>query len=222
MTIKAIIFDMDGTIIDTEHIWTFATKNLLLSRAISQCTIESSNVFNKIHGLAVDKSCQILKDTFSLKDPLELLIKEKSSFAISLYAKEVRFIEGFIDFHKKITNAQLKTGLATNADDQTLEIANKALNLTAYFGIHMYNISCVDNRCKPDPALYLHAAKQLDLNPAECIAIEDSAHGIIAAKKAGMRCIGINTIRNKELLAQADLIIDTYKELDFNTLYNFD
>ena len=221
MTIKAIIFDMDGTIVDTEHIWTLATKNLLSSRAISQCTIESSDVFNKIHGLAVDKSCKILKDTFSLIDPLELLIKEKSSFAISLYEREVRFIEGFIDFHKKITKAHLKTGLATNADDQTLEVTNKALNLTAYFGEHMYNVSCVDNRCKPDPALYLHTAQQLDLDPTECIAIEDSAHGIIAAKKAGMRCIGINTIRNKKILAHADLIIDGYEELDFNTLLQF-
>lgn len=218
MTIKAIIFDMDGTIIDTEHIWHKATKNLLASRSIDNTIIEDSNIFSKIHGLAVDKSCKILKETFSLKDPLEVLIAEKNRFANSLYQQEVKFIKGFTDFHHKITQAQIKTGLATNADNETVEITNKALNLTHFFGKHIYNISSVNNLCKPNPALYLHTSKQLGIDPQFCIAIEDSAFGIQAAKKAGMRCIGINTVRNKKILEEADLIIDAYEEIDLDAL----
>jgi beta-phosphoglucomutase-like phosphatase (HAD superfamily) len=82
----------------------------------------------------------------------------------------------------------------------------------------MYNISCVGNICKPRPDIYLHAAKKLGCAPAECIAIEDSAPGILAAKRAGMKCIGINTNRDITALKEADYIIESYSEVTLDLL----
>jgi beta-phosphoglucomutase-like phosphatase (HAD superfamily) len=66
--------------------------------------------------------------------------------------------------------------------------------------------------------LYLHAAKQIDIAAELCVAIEDSAHGIRAAKGAGMFCIGINTSKNLDNLKEADFIIDTYHDIDLPRL----
>lgn len=71
---------------------------------------------------------------------------------------------------------------------------------------------------KPYPDLYLHAAAQLGIDPEECIAIEDSATGLAAAKSAGMFCIGINTAKKPETLSEAHMIIDTYDQIDLLNL----
>ena len=154
-----------------------------------------------------------------LDDSLEDLITETSHFACELYEREVRFIDGFLKFHREATQKyNLKVGLATNADTQTLTITDKKLNLKNLFGEHLYNISHVNEVCKPNPDLYLHAAKKLNLDPQECIAIEDSAHGIQAAQSAGIFCIGINSANTPEQLSKAHFTIDTYDEIDLPRL----
>lgn len=218
MEYKAIIFDMDGTIVDTEKIWAQANRILIERRGIIYTDDLRAELQPKIHGLATHKSCRIIKDIVGLEDPLDLLIQEKRAIAQSLYLDGVRFIEGFIDFHDHIEQHGLLHGIATNADDNTVHLTDKALDLKRFFGDHIYGISCVDFVCKPDPAIYLHAAEKLGVDPEYCIAIEDSAHGVAAAKQAGMYCIGINTAKSPEQLAKADVIFDAYQHIDVTKL----
>ncbi len=218
MHYQAIIFDMDGTIIDTEHIWKKATADLLISRGIAIDEVPQS-LQERLNGLALHESCFIIKTVFNLPDELSVLIQEKSTRAVTLYQQEVRFVKGFIDFHTKAVSAyRLKTGIATNANDETVAVTNKVLNLSQYFGSHIYPISCVDNKGKPDPAIYLHVAKQLGTDPKHCIAIEDSAHGVQSAKKAGMYCIGINTSKSKIQLQEAHSIVEGYEEINLENV----
>lgn len=214
MNIKAIIFDMDGTIINTEHIWHNATKYLVESKGVSYTADIHQKLAQSIHGLAMLKSVEIIKNIAKLEESVEQLIIEKNQIADKMFLEGVSFIEGFISFHEKIKRIGIKTAIATNAGDNTVKLTDQALNLRYYFDEHIYNISCVNNICKPDPKLYLHAAEKLEIDPIDCIAIEDSAHGIAAAKKAGMFCIGINTSKNINNLKEADLIIDAYSEID--------
>lgn len=220
MSFKAIIFDMDGTIIDTTNIWKQATLTFIKNQGkeISPEAFESLD--EQFHGLAITEVCTIIKDKFGLSCSIQDMIHEKSTIACSLYETGITFIDGFPEFHAQLSTYNLLSGVATNADNSTLALAKKAMQLDSYFGSHIYNISYVNNVCKPDPAIYLYAAKQLGIEPELCLAIEDSAHGIKAAQTAGMKCIGINTSKNYQQVKNADIIVDTYTEIDLKKLIN--
>ena len=89
--------------------------------------------------------------------------------------------------------------------------------LKDFFEDHIYTVSHVKHH-KPSPDIFIHAAKQLGVEPHLCIAIEDTATGLKAAKDAGMFCIGINTGNNKHALKEAHLIVDGYHEIDLPAL----
>src|SRR5579872_7393794 len=218
MKYKAIIFDMDGTIIDTENIWRQARHDLIEARGITISDALAKELEQKTHGIALGQSCTYIKELAQLADDIDVLIQEKSNRACSLYETKVKFMQGFLDFYAQVKAHNLKTGLATNADDQTVAVTDKRLNLRQLFGDHIYNITSVNFVGKPNPAIYLHTAAKLGLEPNECLVVEDSPGGIKAAKDAGMFCIGINSARKPELLAQADMIINHYDEIDLPTL----
>ncbi len=222
MKYKAIIFDMDGTIVDTEHIWNSSTQKLISNRGIHLTSEMVTELQARLNGMALPQSCKIIKEMANLSESVEELMHEKTRLACDLYANGIQFIEGFVEFHKQVLALDLKVSIATNANDATLTITNQLLKLDNFFGSHMYNISHVNNVAKPNPAIYLHAAKQLEIDPAHCIAIEDSAHGIAAAKAAGMFCIGINTSRNPDHVKEAHLKISGYHEIPLIDLIRID
>lgn len=218
MKYKAIIFDMDGTITDSEHIWKSTTKELLTSKGV-QVTDELHNQLEKeLKGSAIHNTCALLKDRFDLEHALEELMEEKKRISRQLFKEGLKFIDGFERFHKTVMDNKVMVGIATNADDGTLQVSKETLALDKYFGKHIYNITDVNNKAKPHPDLYLHVARQLGVEPEFCVAFEDSAHGVRAAKRAGMFCVGINTAGDRDALHESDLIIDHYDEIELERL----
>ena len=222
MKYKALIFDMDGTIINSEHIWKQATRDLIESKGVILSDEDHDTLNERLKGLAVRGSCSIIKEQHNLPHDLEDLMREKKQRALDLYRNGVTFIEGFENFHKKVLEHNLKTGIATSADDMTLRAALDRLKLDLYFGEHIYGISCVNDVYKPAPDIYLHTAEKLGIDPKECIAIEDSHYGVQAAVNAGMFCIGINTSKNRANLKDAHHIVEGYDEICLKTLLKKD
>ncbi len=218
MAIKSIIFDLDGTIADTEHIWFRATNDFLARRNIILNREDKEQLYKQLNGFALIPACHLIKKTLGLSESAEEIAHEKKEQVLSLYKESIQFIDGFVACHGQVNNEGLTSGIATNANDDTLAVIKNALQLERFFGEHIYNISHVNNRHKPDPALYQHAALQLGRMPQECIAIEDSAHGIAAAQAAGMYCIGINTSKKLFQVAKADLIVDHYDQIKLSQL----
>lgn len=218
MKYKAIIFDMDGTIVDTNNIWVQATDHVLSSRGITLTQKQEQELREKVSGLSIHESCKIVKDIAQLPESVEQLIIEKQNLADNLYEQGISFIPGFAQFHAQLAKHKLKTGVATNASASTVRVTNKVLKLEQFFGTHIYNVNDVNNICKPDPTLYLHTAKKLGVNPDQCVVIEDSTYGVQAAKNAGMFCIGINTAKDRESIKKADIIIEGYDEINLKNL----
>lgn len=209
---------MDGTIVTTEHIWIEAGKRLVERRGIVYTDELRNTIVPLTQGLSTHKSTPIIKEIAKLDDDVDLLIKEKAAIAHELYLGGISFIQGFVEFHAQVVKNGYKTAIATNACDQTVQLTEQALTISQFFGQHIYGISCVGGICKPDPAVYLHAARSLGVDPSECIVFEDSAHGVNAALAAGMYCIGINSSGDLSQIARAHRAINGYCELDIDLI----
>jgi beta-phosphoglucomutase-like phosphatase (HAD superfamily) len=212
--VKAIIFDMDGTIINTEQAWKNVTIDVLKARGFTTFTPEQEMFLDSLSGTSLPIAVDKLKQFFNLPHPTEELIEHKIQLARHYLSQDVFFIEGFESFHKRLQTIALPTSIATNASPETLIQMEQKLKLSQFFGKNLYCSADVGFKAKPDPAVFLHAAQQLGAMPNECIVFEDSIPGFQAAKAAGMRCIAIKNNINKHFLDQVTNAINSYHEAE--------
>ena len=129
MRFNTIIFDMDGTIVETNHCWQYANKTILERRGITFTPDIQEYLSIHLSGLSLRSSCVILKDLTKSDEPIDHIMQEKSTLAASIYDQGIKLIPGFETFHEKITASNIKSGLATNADDNTFIISKKMSNV---------------------------------------------------------------------------------------------
>ena len=210
--IKAIIFDMDGTIVDTELVWERATKKPLEKRGVTTFTQEEEDFLESFAGSGIEDWAFQVKEVFKLDDHHHVIAAEAVSNAAEGFAGDLSFIEGFERFHSFVLRHSLKNCIATNTRQQAFDSIIERLKFKGYFGEHLYSIDHVGGVAKPDPSVFLHAAEQLGVDPSECLVFEDSIYGFQAAKAAGMRCVAIKNKRNKDFLMHVDYAVVDYHE----------
>jgi HAD superfamily hydrolase (TIGR01509 family) len=208
--VKLAIFDMDGTIADSERIAQRVTIDFFKSKGISINKKEQKDVF----GLNwKDLVREILKrNGMEYSQTLKDTLKERY---VRTMRKEVGAVPGAHDlllFLKK----RLKLALATNSRYREVEIICSKLDFDRYFDLKLAR-DHVKN-AKPDPEIYLKAADRMNVKPDECIVFEDSVIGIRAAKNANMKCIAITNTYPPKLLKAADLIIESYDKKSFKII----
>lgn len=212
--VKAIIFDMDGTIIDTETVWRNVTLDVLNKNGFAQLNDDQEKFLETLAGMGLTNAVIALKDYFNLSQSVQELTEHKLELASFHLDTQVAFINGFEAFHKKLQDHNIPTSIATNAAREHLSQLVKSMNFEQYFGQNMYCIADVENKAKPDPAVFLHAAEKLGVAPSECIVFEDSLYGFQAAKAAGMKCIAIKNKLNHHLLDHVHDSIESYHEAE--------
>ncbi len=214
--IKAVIFDMDGVMIDSEPLWEKTERILLARRNIDY----SPEYRDLIVGLNQRDSGKLLKETFSLDETVDEIISERVEILTAIYEEELEVVPGLTPL---LDELKLREYLLAVASSSPLRVINFVLDM---FSLHGYFDAVVSGECtekgKPHPDIYLHTAERLRVRPSECVAIEDSINGVRSATGAGMYCIAIPDKRlSPEAFERAHLILENMDDLKpqlFDTL----
>ncbi|MFI5323222.1 MAG: HAD family hydrolase [Thermodesulfobacteriota bacterium] len=211
--IKAVIFDMDGVMIESEPLWEKTERILLARRNIDY----SPEYRDLIVGLNQNDSGKLLRETFSLKESVDEIISERVDILTEIYKEELEVLPVLTPLLKDL---RLREYLLAVASSSPLRVINFVLGM---FSLHQYFDAVVSGECtengKPHPDIYLHTAERLGVKPSESVAIEDSINGVRSAKSAGMYCIAIPDKRlSREEFERADLILERMEELNIGVI----
>jgi beta-phosphoglucomutase family hydrolase len=205
---NAVIFDMDGVIVDNHKYHLLAWEQFCLKHSFP-CVIStfSAQYFGKSnHEILNALSGQILTSDIALK-----LGEEKEEVYRKLYRNEIKPLNGLVELLKKLKSDNKLVAIASSAPISKIDFVLDSLSIRLYFDV-IVDVSMVKNS-KPDPEIYLKAADLLNVNPSKCLVFEDSHSGIKAALSAGMNVIAIATTHKKEELNPNLLKINDFEEL---------
>ena len=208
--IKAVIFDMDGVIIDSEPIYHRVEKNLFKRLGIK---ISEGEHYSFV-GMSMDLIWEKILSKNKLKLNKKKLIKLHTDNMIGSFQNEEELtpLPNLIELIERFIDNDFKIALASSSSRILIDIILKKLEIKNFFEV-VVSGEDVENG-KPFPDIFLLTAKHLDCKPSECIVIEDSKNGVSAAKKANMKCIGFkNSNSGKQDLSVADMIIDNFSAL---------
>ncbi|MFD2037573.1 hexitol phosphatase HxpB [Belliella marina] len=202
---KAVIFDMDGVIINSEMFWKQAEYEVFTSLGVNVTAVESaltkSMTTSEVTNFWYHISPWEGKDH---KDVEQMVI----SRVIELIETEDCQIEGVKDFIELLKEKHYKIGLATNSPQRIIPTVLKKLGIEGLFDAVLS--AEFEIKGKPDPTIYFNAAKKLNTDPADCIVIEDSHSGMLAAKNAGMTVIAFTNENPEAEFDIADFKINSF------------
>ncbi len=200
-SIKAVIFDMDGVIIDSEKHWKKAELTFF-GKLLPSWTKEDQQ---KIIGINVNDTYRILANEYGLEMTHQEFLMRVNGIALEVYRNKCNLIDGFLDLIKKLKIKNYKIALASSSLNEWINIVLERFKLRPFFDV-VVSAEDINAPGKPAPDIYLFTAKKLDIPPEECIVIEDSKHGVCAAKAARMTVIGFrNGFNEKQDLSVSDI-----------------
>ncbi|MCR5330254.1 MAG: HAD family phosphatase [Lachnospiraceae bacterium] len=183
--IEAVIFDLDGTLIDSMWIWKAIDIEYLGSFGIEY----PENLQTCIDGLSFTETAVYFKERFGIADNIDVIKARWNDMAREMYAHRVGFKPGARDFLDGLKKKGIKTGVASSNSIELVETVLDALGVRDRFDeIHT---ACEVRHGKPFPDIFLLVAEKLGVEPQKCLVFEDVIPGIQAAKAAGMRTCAV-------------------------------
>jgi len=207
---NAVIFDMDGVLIDSEPLWKIAMENVFSELG---STLQKSD-FQKTVGLRIDEVIHFwnLHESWEIED--ESIVQEKIILKMEeLIAANAQPLPGVIETLTSLRSKGLKIGLATSSSSRLIRIVLKELAISDFFDFT--HSAETEDYGKPHPAVYLTVARKLTVHPTKCLVIEDSFNGVIAGLAAKMKvvCIPEKTHFPNPRLAFSDYQFETMSEM---------
>ena len=210
-TIKAAIFDLDGTLVDSMWVWEQIDIDFLKSKGYTP----PKDLNDDITQLTFRQTSEYFKDRFNLSDSIDEITDTWNNMAYDFYSSKVKLKEGVIPFFNKLKSLNIKIGLATSNSLPLLEATLK--NNGIYHLFDAITVTDEVKKSKENPDVYLLCANKLNVSPKNCVVFEDIIAAVNGAKLAGMKVIGIYDKASedqKEILTQTcDRYILNYNEL---------
>ena len=213
MSDKAFIFDMDGVIIDSEHL--HAVTKVQAIRSFGVDVRESDlNLESYVGRSAKSFFSDVIAKYPELGDDWEVLAKKKHELYQKILREDpdLKPIDGIPELLERLKAKGYRIGLGSSSVMANIQLVLGRFGIMDYFDAIAAGSEV--EHAKPAPDVYLLAASRLGIAPEDCTVIEDAGAGVMAAKAAGMRCVAIkNPNSGEQDFSQADMIIDSYEEI---------
>ncbi len=209
--IKAVIFDLDGTLVDSMGLWREIDIAFLQARGIAY----HEDLQEKIEGMSFTETAVFFKAYYHLSESVEELKTIWNRMAEQKYRYEIQLKPGVLDFLDLLKQRGIKMGIATSNSEELLRAINAAYHFDDYMSCIV--TSCSVKKGKPAPDVYLEAARRLGVLPNECLVFEDIVKGIEAGKNAGMKVCAIedafSACQREQKKQISDYYIESYHEI---------
>ena len=214
-----LIFDVDGVIADTERVNAEASIKVFADLFGVPGVIRSDFEAGLGRGAAEYVRAAAREHGIELSDEQVTLATEarQVNFLAMLEAAPLPAFPGVLELmNAAMTGKEFKVGIATSSTREKSEAVLKSAQVP-YKSMPYITGSDVKNK-KPDPELFLTVAGRMDLDPSQCVVIEDAPDGVAAAQAAGCRCIAVTNSAVAEKLAKAELVVQSLEEVDLSVL----
>lgn len=205
---------MDGVIIDSEPLHQKVEKELIEELGGEMTAADQEHFV----GTTDEYMWSTFKERFNLKSSVEeMIINKKNRFMEEI--QKISLVEGFKEVLEVFADEGYPIALASSNNRRAVDQIVKQFGLDEYLEFAMSGEDVRNG--KPDPEIFLKTAEAMSVDPKDCLVIEDAKNGVLAAKAAGMKCIGFNHPNSgTQDLSEADLIIDSYDEFDLEEVKN--
>ncbi|WP_330581373.1 HAD family phosphatase [Murimonas intestini] len=213
--IKAVIFDLDGTLVDSMWMWKDIDIEYLGKYHLSL----PESLQQDIEGMSFTETAAYFKENFALPRTLEEIKQDWMDMAYEKYRYHVPLKPGAGHFLEDMHSRDIRMGIATSNGRGLVDAVLEARKLGGYF--HSVCTACEVAKGKPSPDIYLKVASDLDVKPENCLVFEDIPMGILAGKNAGMSVCAVedefSAHQRDKKRAWADYYIETYDDIYTNT-----
>jgi len=200
--IRALLFDLDGLMVNSEP---HSLNSWRVVLAIRSITLEQA-VIDRMFGLRQFDAARMLVDVYDLAESPELLAREKEEYQITHLTGQVPPMPGLFALLDECTKRELRTAVVSSGVRPYVMAVLEAVALTDRFSTVVTGDEVKNG--KPAPDIFLAAAYAVQVEPQQCVVLEDAPAGVQAAKAAGMRCIAIPNEYTRQLdLSAADLVL---------------
>jgi HAD superfamily hydrolase (TIGR01509 family) len=212
--IDAVVFDLDGVIVDSEQVWDNVREQLARERGGRW----SDRAQRDMMGMSSAEWSRYMHDVVGLAESPEEINREVVRRLLERYTDRLPLIDGALDAVRRLA-ARWPLGLATSSNREVIQHVLEVSGLAPLFRATVSSEEVA--RGKPAPDVYLEVARRLGVDPARCAAIEDSSSGIRAGRAAGMRVIAIPNAHyppDEDALSLADVVLASIRELDVSVV----
>jgi len=212
--IEAVVFDLDGVLLDSEQVWDSAREQLARERGGRW----HENAQRDMMGMSSLEWSRYMHETIGLPEPPEEISAEVVRRLSELYREHLPVLPGAREAVERLA-ARWPLGLASSSNRELIDLVLEELGVAHLFQATVSSEEV--ERGKPAPDVYLEAARRLEVDPTQGAAVEDSENGIRAGKTAGMKVVAIPNAHfppGEGALAQADLVLGSLDELTIEAI----